>query len=219
MAGAREFRIVVHGRGGHGAIPQETIDATLVASHVVVALQSIVSRNVSPLDTAVVTVGSFRAGTAQNVIAETAVLQGTLRAFRAELLEELKAHLERVTGGVCAALGARAEVSYSPIAYPPTVNDPAMAEIVRRAAAGVVGEGRVRSDDGVRTMGAEDFAEFGARVPGCFFFVGARDEAIGAVYPHHSPRFDLSEEALPVAVEVLERAALDYLRGGAPVAS
>jgi amidohydrolase len=211
MAGAREFRIVVHGRGGHGAIPDETIDATLVASQVVVALQSIVSRNVSPLDTAVVTVGSFHAGTAQNIIAATAVLEGTLRAFRSELLHELQEHLKRVAEGVCAALGARAEVSFGKITFPPTVNDPAMAEIVRRATREVRGEAQLRSDEGVRTMGAEDFAEFLTRVPGCFFFVGARNEATGAAYPHHSPHFDLCEESLPVAVDVLERAALEYL--------
>jgi amidohydrolase len=211
MAGAREFRIVVHGRGGHGAIPNETIDATLVASQVVVALQSIVSRNVSPLDTAVVTVGSFHAGTAQNIIAATAVLEGTLRAFRAELLQELQERVKQVAEGICAALGARAEVSFGKITFPPTVNDPAMAELVRRATREAYGEDRLRADDEVRTMGAEDFSEFLVRVPGCFFFVGARDEASGAVYPHHSPHFDLCEEALPVAVEVLERAALGYL--------
>lgn len=211
MAGAREFRIVVHGRGGHGAIPNETIDATLVASQVVVALQSIVSRNVSPLDTAVVTVGSFHAGTAQNIIAATAVLEGTLRAFRAELLRELQERVKQVAEGICAALGARAEVSFGKITFPPTVNDPAMAELVRRATREAYGEEELRTDEEVRTMGAEDFSEFLARVPGCFFFVGARDEATGAVYPHHSPHFDISEEALPVAVEVLERAALGYL--------
>jgi amidohydrolase len=211
MAGAREFRIVVHGRGGHGAIPNETIDATLVASQVVVALQSIVSRNVSPLDTAVVTVGSFHAGTAQNIIAATAVLEGTLRAFRAELLQELQERVKQVAEGICAALGARAEVSFGKITFPPTVNDPAMAELVRRATREAYGEDRLRADDEVRTMGAEDFSEFLVRVPGCFFFVGARNEATGAAYPHHSPHFDLCEEALPVAVEVLERAALGYL--------
>jgi amidohydrolase len=202
---------VVHGRGGHGAIPNETIDATLVASQVVVALQSIVSRNVSPLDTAVVTVGSFHAGTAQNIIAATAVLEGTLRAFRAELLRELQERVKQVAEGICAALGARAEVSFGKITFPPTVNDPAMAELVRRATREAYGEEELRTDEEVRTMGAEDFSEFLARVPGCFFFVGARDEATGAVYPHHSPHFDISEEALPVAVEVLERAALGYL--------
>jgi amidohydrolase len=211
MAGAREFRITIEGRGGHGAIPEETIDATLVASQVVVALQTIVSRNVSPLDTAVVTVGSIHAGTAHNIIAANAVLEGTLRAFRLELLHQLEGHVTRVVNGVCAALGATAEVTFSPLTFPPTVNDPALAAVVRQAVVAVAGEEKLRTSDDVRTMGAEDFAEFSTRVPGCFFFVGARDEAKKASYPHHSPHFDLDESALPLCVDVLERAALEYL--------
>jgi amidohydrolase len=211
MAGAREFRIVVHGRGGHGAIPQETIDATLVASQIVVALQSIVSRNVSPLDTAVVTVGSFHAGTAQNIIAATAVLEGTLRAYRMELLAELQDHVKRVAEGIATALGARAEITFGEIIFPPTVNAPEMAGLVRGAVSELLGEERLAAADEVRTMGAEDFAEFSSRVPGCFFFVGARDPSIGADFPHHSPHFDISEECLPIGVEVMEQAALGYL--------
>jgi amidohydrolase len=211
MAGAREFRITIEGRGGHGAIPEETIDATLVASQVVVALQTIVSRNVSPLDTAVVTVGSLHAGTAHNIIAANAVLEGTLRAFRLELLHQLEGHVTRVVNGVCAALGATAEVTFSPLTFPPTVNDPALAAVVRQAVVAVAGEEKLRTSDDVRTMGAEDFAEFSTRVPGCFFFVGARDEAKKASYPHHSPHFDLDESALPLCVDVLERAAREYI--------
>lgn len=217
MAGAREFRIVVHGRGGHGAIPQETIDATLVASQIVVALQSIVSRNVSPLDTAVVTVGSFHAGTAQNIIAATAVLEGTLRAYRTELLSELQEHVKRVAEGLATAFGARAEITFGDIIFPPTVNAPGMASRVRDAVTELLGGERLAGGDEVRTMGAEDFAEFSSRVPGCFFFVGARDPSIGAEFPHHSPHFDISEACLPVGVDVMERAALGYLeerRGG-----
>lgn len=214
MAGSGDFRLTIRGRGGHGAIPDETIDATLVASQVVVALQSIVSRNVSPLETAVISVGTFRSGTATNAISSLAVLQGTMRAFREEILSELRVRLDRVAAGVCAALGAEYELDFGDAPNPPTVNDPAMAEHVRRAAREVVGEEGIRSDPGVRTMAAEDFSEFSGRVPGCYFFVGGYREAIGAVHPHHSPRFDLCEEAMPVAVEVLERAARLYLSGG-----
>ncbi len=218
MAGSGDFRLSIRGRGGHGAIPDETVDATLVASQVVVALQSIVSRNVSPLETAVISVGTFRSGTATNAIAAKAVLQGTMRAFREEILSELRSRLDRVAAGICAAMGAEYELDFGDAPNPPTVNDPEMAELVRRAAREVVGEGRVRSDPAVRTMAAEDFSEFGGRVPGCYFFVGAYNEEVGAVHPHHSPRFDVCEDALPVAVDVLERAARFYLDGG-PVAA
>ncbi|MBA4158948.1 MAG: amidohydrolase [Gemmatimonadetes bacterium] len=214
MASAAEFRITVRGKGGHGASPHETVDAVLVACQIVVALQSIVARNIHPLHPAVVTVGAFHAGNAFNVIAETATLKGTVRAFDPELCEELPRRIEQVVQGVCAAFGAEYELYYHRNT-PPTVNDPRMTELVRRTAAEIVGEERVHSDPGVRTMGAEDFGEFLLRVPGCYFFVGCRNEETGAAYPHHNPRFDICENSLPVAVDVLERAALAYLAGGA----
>jgi amidohydrolase len=212
MASAGEFEIVIRGRGGHGAMPEQTVDAVLVASQVVVALQSIVSRGVSPLEPAVVSVGAFHAGTAHNVIADSARLGGTVRAFTTELCEELPRRIERVTAGVCEALGATFELHYRQDT-PPTINDAAMAELVRAAAVEVVGAERVRFGPEVRTMAAEDFGEFLLRIPGCYFFVGAADAASGAGHPHHSPHFDVCEACLPVAVEVLERAALRALAG------
>jgi amidohydrolase len=210
MASAAEFDVTVKGRGGHGAIPHETVDAVLAASQVVVALQSIVSRNVSPLESAVVSVGAFHAGEAFNVIADTAALRGTARAFTPAICDELPRRIEQVVAGVCQAMGAEYTFAYRQDT-PPTVNDPALAEVVRAAAEEVVGAGRVRTDPDVRTMAAEDFGEMLMRVPGCYFFVGARSEEKGAVHPHHSPRFDVCEDALPVAVDVLERAALKVL--------
>ena len=212
MASSGEFEITVRGRGGHGAMPHQTVDAVLAASQVVVALQSIVSRNTSPLDAAVVSVGIFQAGTAHNVIADSARLVGTVRAFDVDACAELPRRIERVAAGVCQALGAEYAFRYEQDT-PPTINDPAMAEHVRAAAEDVVGAKRVRTDPDVRTMASEDFGEFLLRVPGCYFFVGARNEASGAVHPHHSPRFDLCEDSLPVAVEVLERAARRVLNG------
>lgn len=213
MAGAVEFELTVRGRGGHGAMPHETIDAVHAASQVIVALQSVVSRTVSPLEPAVVTMASFHAGSAHNVIAETAHLRGTARAFDPALLESLPGRIEQVIAGVCAAAGATYEFE-ARIEAMPTVNDPRMAEIVRREAERIVGAGRVRTDPNVRTMAAEDFGDVLARVPGCYFFVGGTNEGRGIVHPHHSPRFDLCEECMPVAVEVMEAAALAYLRGG-----
>jgi amidohydrolase len=206
MASASEWEITIQGRGGHGAIPDEALDAVLVGSQVVVALQGIVSRTVSPLQSAVLTVGAFHAGEAHNVIADTARLRGTLRAFDPELVAELPRRMEQVVAGVCAAFGASYQLRFEP-GTPPTVNDPAIAEAVRQAAVEIVGPDRVRTDPAVRTMAAEDFGEILQRVPGCYFFVGARNEASGAIHPHHSPHFNVCEDALPVAVRVLERAA------------
>jgi amidohydrolase len=213
MAGAGEFEVTIRGKGGHGAIPHETVDAVLVASQCVVALQSVVSRNVSPLEAAVVTVAAFHAGSAHNVIAETATLKGTVRAFDPAVMKELPDRVERVISGVCAAMGASYEFHHRPEA-PPTVNDARMAEIVRREAVRIVGEERVRTDPHVRTMAAEDFGEVLARVPGCYFFVGGRNEERGILHPHHSPRFDLCESCMPVAVDVLDAAARACLAGG-----
>jgi amidohydrolase len=213
MASAAEFRIEVIGRGGHGAAPHETVDPVLTASQIVVALQGIVSRNVHPLRSAVVTVSAFHAGDAFNVIPESATLRGTVRAFEPDLCAELPRRMEQTVAGVCAAMGAEYRFQYDQHT-PPTLNDAGLAELVRRAAEEVVGEDRVRTDPDVRTMGSEDFGEFSGRVPGCYFFVGCRSEPKGAAFPHHNPRFDICEDAMPVGVEVLERAALGYLGGG-----
>jgi amidohydrolase len=210
MASAGEFELEIHGRGGHGAMPEQTVDAVLVASQAVVALQTIVSRNTSPLESAVVSVGSFHAGTTHNVIAGSARLTGTVRAFTVEACEALPKRIERVVAGVCEAMGATYALHYRQDT-PPTINDAASAELVRDAALEVVGEDRVRFGPEVRTMAAEDFGEFLLHVPGCYFFVGAENEAIGAIHPHHSPHFDICEDALPIAVDVLERAALRAL--------
>lgn len=213
MAGALEFGVTIRGRGGHGALPHETIDALHAASLVVVALQSVVSRTAPPLEPAVVTVASMHAGSAHNVIAETAELRGTMRAFDPALLDALPGHVERVIAGVCAATGTTYDFSYR-VEGPPTVNDARMAEIVRREAVRIVGDARVRTDPDVRTMAAEDFGDVLAAVPGCYFFVGGRSEAKGMTHPHHSPRFDLCEDCMPVAVDVLEAAARAYLADG-----
>ena len=215
MASTTDWEAEIVGRGGHGAIPDETVDAVVVGSQVVVALQSVVARTVSPLESAVVSVGAFQAGSASNVIAGTATLRGTIRAFDPKLTEELPRRVESVIAGVCAALGATYRIRFMSTVVP-VINDTGAAAMVRLAAEEVVGPERVRTDPAVRTMAAEDFGFILRRVPGCFFFVGAQNEARGIVHPHHSPRFDLCEEALPVAVAVLERAARTALaaRGG-----
>jgi amidohydrolase len=161
----------------------------------------------------VVSVGSLQAGSAPNVIADSAALKGTVRAFSDEVAAEIRSRIEKIVQGVCEAFGARGVVSFADAGYPATINDVGIAELVRSAAVEVVGPDRVRTGDDVRTMASEDFSEIIRRVPGCYFFVGARNEAIGAVHPHHSPRFDLCEDAMSVGVEVMERAALSYLGG------
>ncbi|MEW6730438.1 MAG: amidohydrolase [Acidobacteriota bacterium] len=211
MASVDEFHLVVKGRGGHGAMPHQTVDAILVASQIVCALQTIVSRQVNPLDCAVVTVGSFHAGSAFNIIAETAELRGTVRTFSRELYQEIPELFKRIVQGTATALGAQCEIKYERQCLP-TINDANMAELVRNIAAEVVGADNVISDNTARTMGGEDMSFFLERVPGCFFFVGSQNTDRGLVYPHHSPKFDFDEAALPIGTEILLRIALQYLK-------
>jgi amidohydrolase len=210
MAAVDEFELVIQGVGGHGAMPQQTVDAIVVAAQVINALQTVVSRNISPLDSAVVTVGKLNAGTAFNVIAGTATLRGTVRTFNKETHAKIPDMVERVIRGVCEAMGATYKLDYIRQSSP-LVNNAEMCELVANCAAEVVGTENVIRDDSVRTMGGEDMAYFLERVPGCYFFLGTRNEARGLVHPHHSPRFDIDESALPIGVEIMTRVVCSYL--------
>ncbi|HEY6332951.1 MAG TPA: amidohydrolase [Blastocatellia bacterium] len=210
MAACDEFVLTIHGRGGHGAMPEQTVDAVVVGAQVVIALQTIVSRNVSPLDSAVVTVGKFTAGTAFNVIAETASLTGTVRSFDRNTYEALPGMFHRIVRGITESQGASYELSYDRHT-PALVNDRAVSEMIAQCAADVIGRNNVIQDRSVPTMGSEDMSYFLDRVPGCYFFLGTRNEARGLVHPHHSPKFDIDESALSTGVEIMTRAVLRYL--------
>ncbi|MEW6210700.1 MAG: amidohydrolase [Acidobacteriota bacterium] len=208
MAAADEFEIVIEGRGGHGAMPEQTTDAIVVASHIVVALQTVVSRNVSPLDSAVVTVGKIEGGSAFNIIAETARLRGTVRSFTEDMHARMPQMIERVVSGVCQSMGASYQLTYDCKTLP-LINNREMCEMVASCAAEVVGEENVVADE--RTMGGEDMSYFLERVPGCFFFLGTRNQSRELVHPHHSPRFDIDESAMEIGVEVMTRVVRRYL--------
>jgi amidohydrolase len=208
MAAVDEFRITVRGVGGHAAQPQRAVDPIVAAAHLVTALQSLVSRATDPFEQLVVSVTAIHAGEAFNVIPETAELRGTVRTLDRALWEKVPEPFRAVVNGVAAALACTAEIAYNRQS-PPVVNEPGFATLVADAAAALVGEAQVRSD--VRSMGGEDFAFFGQRVPACFAFVGSRNPAKGADAPHHSPRFDFDEDALPIGVDLIERVARSYL--------
>ena len=211
MAAVDEFELKIQGRGGHGAMPHQTVDAIVVGAQVVTALQTIVSRNVSPLDSAVVTVGKFTAGNAFNVIAETAHLRGTIRTFSKETNASIPEMFERVIRGVCLSQGATYQLDYKR-QTPPLVNSEEVCEMVAECAAEVVGRERVIRDESVRTMGGEDMSYFLEKVKGCYFFLGTRNESRGLTYPHHSPRFDIDESALATGVEIMGRVIRRYLQ-------
>jgi amidohydrolase len=210
MAAVDEFALVIQGRGGHGAMPQQTVDAIVVAAQVVTALQTIVSRNVSPLDAAVVTVGKITGGSAFNIIAGTTELRGTVRTFSKEIHARIPELFERVVRGVCDSMGAGYTLDYKR-QTPPLVNNAEVCDLIADCAAEVVGRDQVIRDDSVRTMGGEDMSYFLERVPGCYFFLGTRNEARGLTHPHHSPRFDIDESALAAGVEIMTRVIKRYL--------
>lgn len=209
MAGSGGFTVSVHGRGAHGAMPHEGADPIVGAAHIITALQSIVSRNVDPMDQAVVTVGYVRGGTAHNIIPDVVEFGGTTRAFSEAVGRLLNERIQEIVGHTARALGLEATVTFSDASTPPLVNDPAMAEIVRRHARRLVGDSRVVSD--FRLMGAEDAALFLQAVPGAFVFVGAGNPDKGITEPHHSPRFQIDEDALPLAMALLTASAIDML--------
>lgn len=211
FASADEIVLRVHGHGGHGAMPELSVDPIVVAAQIVTALQTLVSREISPFHSAVVTIGAIHGGTAFNVIAGMVEMRGTVRTHD----ERDRAHLLRRIGEVAAqvAAGMRATCEMTnDIGIPPCVSDPAMAELVRRAAVATVGETRVTADC-VQMVG-DDMAFFLNAVPGCYFLLGVGNAARGITASHHNAQFDLDESALPIGVEVLARAALDFLANG-----
>ncbi|MBD1940814.1 amidohydrolase [Coleofasciculus sp. FACHB-712] len=210
MAATEGFRCTIQGKGGHGAIPHQTVDSILVSAHIVTALQTIVARNVSPLESAVVTVGELHAGKALNVIADTAFLTGTVRYFNPVLGELIPQRIEQIIAGICQSHGATYQLDYKRL-YPPVINDAKMAELVRSVAEGVV-ETPIGIVPECQTMGGEDMSFFLQAVPGCYFFLGSANVEKELAYPHHHPRFNFDETALEMGVEIFVRCVEIFCR-------
>jgi hippurate hydrolase len=204
-ASADGFRIEVLGREGHAARPHQAVDAIVAASHVVVALQSIVAREIDPAKPAVVTVGQFEAGRAQNVIAGRAVLEGTIRAHEPDVRAALHRAVARVAESTAAAHGASATFELLAGGTPSIRNEGQPLDLARAAAALVVGEGNVIEIEKAN-LGGEDFACYMERVPGCFVRYGAAHPD-GDERPAHSSRFDFDERALAVGAAWLAEVA------------
>jgi amidohydrolase len=211
FASADRFMLTVKGKGGHAAMPEASIDPVVMSAYIVTALQTLISRETSPFSPAVITIGKIQAGTAFNIIPETAEMHGTMRAFSKEHREKLIRRIDEVATGIAASMRGSCHLEIIS-GCPPCVNDPGMTEIVREAASAAVGEKEVDDSEAGMSTGSDDMACFLEAVPGCYFIVGAKNEEKGAKYPHHHPRFNIDEDALPLGVEVLARAAMDYLK-------
>ncbi|HLO11651.1 MAG TPA: M20 family metallopeptidase [Pseudoneobacillus sp.] len=193
MAAADRFVIEIQGRGGHGSAPHETVDSIAIGTQVVNQLQHIVSRQINPLKPAVISVGSFHAGGASNVIADSAELTGTVRTFDPEVRDYIEKEMKIIVEGICSTFHAKAEVSYYR-GYPAVVNHDKETEVFVEVMKHSVGEEKLLNISPV--MGSEDFGYFIQEKPGMFFFTGAGNEEMGACYPHHHPKFDFDERAM-----------------------
>lgn len=209
MAAVELFNCRILGKGGHGALPHQTVDSIVVGAQIVSALQTIVARNVDPLKAGVVTIGTFHAGSAHNVIADSATFGGTVRYFDPSLDGFFRQRIEQIVAGICQSHGASYEFDYQQL-YPPVINDPKMADLVRSVAEHVF-EPSIGVVPECQTMGGEDMSFFLQEVPGCYFFLGAANPTLDLAYPHHHPRFDFDETALSMGVEMFVRSVEKFL--------
>ena len=208
LAAADQFTLKIIGKGGHAASPHVTKDPILTAGHLITQIHSIVSRNINPLDSGVITIGKVRGGTASNIIPDEVELLGTVRSLSPQVREELKSRIEQVIQGVVRSFGMECRLDYE-YGYPVLINDPEMSKLVASACSKGIGKENVEVLK--PSMGAEDFAYYLEKVPGSFFRLGCRNEEKGIVHPFHSSLFDIDEEVLPFGVEMFVRIIDQYL--------
>ncbi|MCY3833591.1 MAG: M20 family metallopeptidase [Chloroflexi bacterium] len=207
MSGAGLFEITISGKGGHGAMPHQTADPIVCSAQVIVALQSIVSRNVDPLDMVVITIGTIQGGSARNIIPQTVTFNGSFRLFREATRELIKSRIREVAEGVASGMGCRAEVDFG-LGIGAVVNDAEVAARARQVFA--------RFGDAVEIvekpwMASEDVGLFMQRNPSAYLLVGSANQERGLDYPHHHPRFDIDEGVLPLSVGLMSSLIADYL--------
>jgi amidohydrolase len=210
MAGAELFTIRLVGKGGHGASPHLTVDPIVAAAHVITALQTITSRNVAPLQSAVISVTTVQSGTAFNVIPQEAELTGTIRTFDLEVRRQVLERFDQIVQAVGNAMGCQVQIDVRRVT-PAVINNDLLAAKIQQTARTVL-PGLDLETGAYLTMGAEDMAFMQEQVPGCYFFVGSNNKEKHLDYGHHHPKFDFDEEALPRAAALMAAAALDVLK-------
>lgn len=208
-AASNPFNIKIKGKGGHGAHPNDTVDPIVIASQVVVALQTIVSREILPASPAVVTIGSFNGGTAQNIIPEEVTLKGIIRTMTSEDREMGKRRLVEITEGICTAMRGKAEIEIEE-SYPCLYNDDSILNYVRESAEEILGKNSIDMLQ-YPSMGVESFAYFSNERPSAFYFLGVRNSGKGIINPAHGSLFDIDESALAYGVALQALNAFNYL--------
>ncbi|MGH9242735.1 MAG: M20 metallopeptidase family protein [Acidimicrobiales bacterium] len=207
-ANVAEFEVTVTGKGGHGAFPHAAVDAVLTAAQITTALQTLVPREISALDRAVLTVGQIHAGTAFNIMPETAVLGGTIRTATDAVAEHLARRMADLSEGIARSMRCTTSVRHREL-IPPVRNDDALGALVRSTASDVAGASTASDADPV--MAGDDVALFMDRAPGCYFFVGAAHTDGRPQTPHHSPIWDMDERAMELGANVLLEASRRFL--------
>ena len=200
MAQTDRFFLTFYGKGGHAGKPHQCVDATVMAADFVMNIQNVVSREISPADGAVITVGSFHSGTQYNVISGEAKLEGTCRSFREETAEHLKEAIYRRAKAVADGYGGNVEISYDFGSHPPVVNEPEMTHRIEKEARAFCEDARMVSVPPL--MLGEDFSWYQTKIPGVFAFAGCGSDENGVCYPNHHPKFDIAQSALPMAVKL-----------------
>lgn len=208
MGSTDMFTVAIKGRSAHGAVPQDGVDSILISSYIIAALQAVVSREISPLSPAVLTIGTIKGGDAFNIIAERVELSGTVRTLDPEIRKLIPQRMEEIIQGICTAFRADYEFNYMH-RHPVVVNDETMTTLVTEAAREVVGEENVVVAE--QTMVGEDMSFYLEQVPGCFFFLGGANKAKGLDYPHHNPHFNFDESCLKTGAEIGIKSLLKYL--------
>ena len=211
MASPDMIKITIIGKGGHGAEPHNCVDPISVACQVYFGFQTIISRRISPVEPAVLTISQFNAGTAHNIIPDKVELVGTVRTFSLEMKEKMRSMMESVLHSITEANGATYKFEYLPH-YPPVINDETMTALVEATGKAVLGEDNVIRQD-KPTMGAEDFSYFQQQVPGAYFIVGTLNAEKGIVKPLHNPQFNIDETILYKTAAVLASCAVSFLNG------
>ena len=210
MAAPDTFWITITGRGGHAAMPHQAVDSIAIGAQVVTNLQHVVSRNIDPLDNAVVSVTKFTGGTTHNVIPGTVEMLGTVRTLDPGVREKMPEIMERVVKGITEAHGASYGFEYQ-FGYRPVINDEEVTRVIEETVREVLGDETLEV---MRpNMGGEDFSAFQQKAPGTFFYVGAGNEDKGIIHPHHHPRFTVDEDALPYGVKMFVNATFKLLNG------
>jgi len=208
LAAADRFTLVILGKGGHAASPHLTRDPILAAGHLITQIHAIVSRNINPLESGVVTIGKVSGGTAFNIIPDEVELLGTVRSLSPQVREELRSRIEQVTQGVVGSFGMDYHFNYE-YGYPVLINDPGMTKLVGEACLKGIGKDNVEVIK--PSMGAEDFAYYLERCPGAYFRLGCGNEEKGIIHPYHSSLFDIDEEVLAFGVEMFARIIDQYM--------